>query len=118
MIFREFPKKVRVVPVDDLLEKVELDDDGMVEITVMFVSSKYMSPQGVGGGDIFIVVGYDSNNNIHESILNESKIIETESYGRKIRGPRSSSGGTRRGGKKVDIGNNNSSDSKTVEAEE
>ena len=117
MIFREFPKKVRVVPTNDDLE-VELDDDGMVEITVMFVSSKYMNHQMGDGGDIFVVVGYDSDNNIHESILNESKIIETESYGRKIRGPRSSSGGTRRGGKKADIGDNNSSDSETVEAEE
>lgn len=105
MIFREFPKKL----------KIESEDDGTVEITVMFVSKKLYNE---GQVEIFVAVGYDSDNNIHEAILNQSKIIEIEPYGSKIR----TSGNTRRkvrtSGEKVGVGDNHPSDEKVDETQE
>ena len=81
MIFREFPKKLLITPTNSEME-VETNDDGMLEIDVLFVSSKQIISEDGAGGENFVAVGYDSENNIHEVFLNESKIIEVEKYGK------------------------------------
>ena len=113
MIFREFPKRLSIIPYDE-----EGDEGDRLEITVMFVTKKFRSLPGGDEAELLVAVGYDSDNNIHEAILNLSKIIEVEDYGSKIRSSRDSGREASNRRKKTRVRNNNSSDTEAIETEE
>ena len=113
MIFREFPTRLSITPFDE--EGYEKDEQ--VEITVMFVTKKFRANSMGEQSEDMVAVGYDSDKNIHESILNQSKIIEVEDYGSKIRSSRDTRRKIYSSGEKTKVGNNNSPDEKADEAD-
>jgi hypothetical protein len=63
MKFRLFPKRIRI----------QSEDDETVDIEVMFISKKLFNE---GKVEVFVAVGYDADDKIHEAFLNDSEVLE------------------------------------------
>lgn len=75
MIINEIPEVIVFDNVDE-----ETNEAVETEANVMFISNKYVQAESGSGGESFVVICYDKDNNIYELFLNQVKILKTKKY--------------------------------------